>query len=120
MGDYMRALQQRFDNQQQERLDVINKELSSAIEELRSKLERPERKILLCLIDTAEALRDEQALVSFTAGFKLAHGIAEELGPRYSFAKEEEERACRRTQGQGENDSSDATPIQRKAFREVK
>ena len=116
MGDYMRALQQRFDTQHSGMLDALNKELTSAIEELRSKLERPERKLLLRIIDTAEALRDEQALVSFTAGFKLAHGIAEELGPRYSFAKEEEERACRKEQSQSEGDSSGSTPINDKNF----
>jgi len=104
MGDYMRALQQRFDTQRQERLVALNKELSSAVEELRGKLERPERKILLRLIDTAEALRDEQSLVSFTAGFKLAHGIAEELGPRCSFAKEEEQRACAKMENQREEE----------------
>ena len=118
MGDYMRALQQRFDTQRQERLAALSKELSSAVGELRGKLERPERKLLLRIIDTA-ALRDEQSLVSFTAGFKLAHGIAEELGPRYSFAKEEEERACQRAQPQDEIDSSDAMLNQRKTFREV-
>ena len=111
MGDYMRALQQRFDTQRQEKLTALNKELSSAIEELRGKLERPERKLLLRVIDTAAALRDEQALVSFTAGFKLAHGIAEELGPRYSFAKEEEDRACQRANTQDKSDAGDGSQI---------
>ena len=104
MGDYIRALQQRFDTQHPEWLVALNKEL-------RNHLERPERKLLLRVIDTAEALRDEQSLVSFTAGFKLAHGIAEELGPRYSFAKEEEDRACQRANTQDKSDAGDGSQI---------
>lgn len=103
MGDHMRALQQWFDTQRPERLVTLNRELTATIQELRSK-GCPDRKLLLRLIDTAEALRDEQSLVSFTAGFKLAHGIAEELGPPYSFAKEEEQGACAKMETEREED----------------
>ena len=112
MGDYMQALQQRFDTQRQETLTTLSKEFASAVEELRGKLDRPERKLLLRVVDTATALRAEQALVSFTAGFKVAHGIAEELEPRYSFAKEEEEQARRRARDQGVDNAADDMPNQ--------
>jgi hypothetical protein len=41
-------------------------------------------------------LRDDVSLASFVAGFRLAWGIAKELStePPYSFADEEEKRAC--------------------------
>ena len=54
------------------------------------------RRKLLRLLDAQNALLVEAALMSFTAGFKLAWGMAKELEADglYSFEQEEEERIC--------------------------
>ena len=46
------------------------------------------------LVDAEARLRDDVSLESFIAGFRLASGIAHELGtePPYSFRQEEERR----------------------------
>ena len=51
-------------------------------------------------------MRGHATLHSFTCGYRLACGIHRELAeePMYSFAKEEEERACRKAQVNDEND----------------
>ena len=73
MYDYMKALQERFDKKPPERLV---RAVQSAREEVR------------------EGMDDEKAtLMSFTAGFKLAWGIAEELGAPYSYDTDEEQTA---------------------------
>ena len=66
MYDYMKALQKRFDRQEHSELDAQN------------------------------TLLVESKLMSFTAGFKLAWGMAKELEADglYSFEKEEEEHIC--------------------------
>ena len=66
MYDYMKALQKRFDRQEHSELDAQN------------------------------ALLVESKLMSFTAGFKLAWGMAKELEADglYSFEREEEEHIC--------------------------
>ena len=63
MYDYMKALQKRFDRQEHSELDAQN------------------------------ALLTEYTLMSFAAGFKLAAGIAGELGAPYSFEADEEQNA---------------------------
>ena len=67
MYDYMKALQKRFDRQEHSELDAQN------------------------------TLLVESKLMSFTAGFKLAWGMAKELEADglYSFEREEEEHICR-------------------------
>ena len=54
------------------------------------------RKKLLRLLDAQNILLEEATLLSFTAGFKLAWGMAKELEADglYSFEREEEERIC--------------------------
>ena len=54
------------------------------------------RKKLLRLLDAQNILLEEATLMSFTAGFKLAWGMARELETDglYSFEREEEERIC--------------------------
>ena len=54
------------------------------------------RKKLLRLLDAQNMLLEEATLMSFTAGFKLAWGMAKELEADglYSFEREEEERIC--------------------------
>lgn len=55
------------------------------------------RRKMLRLLDAQNALLAESKLMSFTAGFKLAWGMAQELEANrlYSFEREEEEHICR-------------------------
>ena len=93
MYDYMRALQKRFDRQEHSELD---KQVEYAQEELRRDMDATERKKLLRLLDAQNTLLAESTLMCFTAGFKLAWGMAKELEADglYSFEKEEEEHIC--------------------------
>ncbi len=93
MYDYMKALQKRFDRQVHSETDT---EVEYAQEELRRDMDAVERKKLLRLLDAQNALLVEAKLMSFTAGFKLAWGMAKELEADglYSFEKEEEEHIC--------------------------
>ena len=90
MYDYMRALQKRFDRQEHSELD---KQVKYAREGLRDGIDAESRRKLLRLLDAQNALLVEAKLMSFTAGFKLAAGIAGELGAPYSFDVDEEEKA---------------------------
>ncbi len=95
MRDYMRALHLRFKNpsrrsqELKQQADVLHKQLAS-------RLAKPERRILLRLVDLEDALRSQSNLDSFMSGFRLASGIQRELleQPPYSFEAEEEPRAC--------------------------
>jgi len=90
MYDYMKALQERFDEKQPEHLVYA---VQSARERLRDGIDAESRRKLLRLLDAQNALLVEAKLMSFTAGFKLAAGIAGELGTPYSFDADEEEKA---------------------------
>ena len=90
MYDYMKALQKRFDRQEHGELDA---QIDYAQVELRRDMDATERKKLLRLLDAQNTLLVEAKLMSFTAGFKLAAGIAGELGAPYSFDADEEEKA---------------------------
>ena len=90
MYDYMKALQERFDEKQPEHLVYA---VQSAREGLRDGIDAESRRKLLRLLDAQNALLVEAKLMSFTAGFKLAAGIAGELGTPYSFGADEEEKA---------------------------
>ena len=90
MYDYMKALQKRFDRQPHPDLDA---QVEYAQEELRRDMDATGRKKLLRLLDAQNTLLVESKLMSFTAGFKLAAGIAGELGAPYSFDADEEEKA---------------------------
>ena len=91
MYDYMKALQKRFDRQPHPDLDA---QVEYAQEELRRDMDATGRRKLLRLLDAQNTLLVEATLMSFTAGFKLAWGIAGELGAPYSFEREEEEHIC--------------------------
>ena len=93
MYDYMKALQERFDKKPSERLV---RAVQSAREEVREGMDDEKRKKLLRLLDAQNMLLEEATLLSFTAGFKLAWGMAKELEADglYSFEREEEERIC--------------------------
>ena len=94
MYDYMKALQKRFDRQVHSELDA---QVEYAREELQRDMDAVGREKLLRLLDAQNALLAESKLMSFTAGFKLAWGMARELEADglYSFEKEEEEHICR-------------------------
>ena len=92
MYDYMKALQERFDEKQPEQLVYA---VQAAREGLRDGIDAESRRKLLRLLDAQNALLAESKLMSFTAGFKLAWGIAKELEANglYSFDVDEEEKA---------------------------
>ena len=90
MYDYMKALQKHFDRQVHNETDT---EVEYAQEELRRDMDAAGCGKLLRLLDAQNALLVESKLMSFTAGFKLAAGIAGELGAPYSFDADEEEKA---------------------------
>ena len=93
MYDYMKALQKRFDHQSHPELDT---QIEYVREELRRDMDTAGRRKLLRLLDAQNTLLVESKLMSFTAGFKLAWGMAKELEADglYSFELEEEERIC--------------------------
>ena len=93
MYDYMKALQKRFDRQPHPELDA---QVDRVQAELRQDMDAAGRKKLLRLLDAQNALLAESTLMSFTAGFKLAWGMAKELEADglYSFELEEEEHIC--------------------------
>ena len=93
MYDYMKALQKRFERQEHSKLDT---QIERAQEELRRDMDAAGRRKLLHLLDAQNTLLAESTLMSFTAGFKLAWGMAKELEADglYSFEREEEEHIC--------------------------
>ena len=93
MYDYMKALQKRFDRQE---YPELAEQVERAQEELRRDMDAVGRRKMLRLLDAQNALLVESKLMSFTAGFKLAWGIAKELEANglYSFEREEEEHIC--------------------------
>ena len=97
MYDYMKALQKRFDRQPHPELDA---QVDRVQAELRRDMDAAGRKKLLRLLDAQNALLAESTLMSFTAGFKLAWGMAKELEADglYSFELEEEEHIFRLTE----------------------
>ena len=90
MYDYMKALQKRFDRQE---YPELAEQIEYAHEELRRDMDAVGRGKLLRLLDAQNTLLAESKLMSFMAGFKLAAGIAGELGTPYSFNADEEEKA---------------------------
>ena len=106
MYDYMKALQRQFETNPRS-IQELSDEVDSTHRELSFRLAKEDRKLLLRLVDLEDNLRGHATLHSFTCGYRLACGIHRELAeePMYSFAKEEEERACRKAQVNDENDT---------------
>ena len=106
MYDYMKALQRQFETNPRS-IQELADEVERTHKELSSRLAKDDRKLLLRLVDMEDHLRSTATLHSFTCGYRLACGIHRELAeePLYSFAKEEEERACRKAQANDENDT---------------
>ena len=74
----------------------LEEEIENTRQEVRDCLNKLQRRKLMQLVDAQNLLREKTSQASFTAGFKLAWGIARELEADglYSFPKEEEQRAC--------------------------
>ena len=108
MYDYMRALQRQFESNPRS-IQELADEINCAHRELSSRLAKEDRKLLLRLVDMEDNLRGLATLHSFTCGYRLACGIHRELAEEamYSFAKEEEKRACRKAQVHDESDADD-------------
>ena len=95
MYNYMRALHQRFFHEAEQ--DDLRSDIAAAQAKLLSKLDKPDRIILLQLLDDMSRWKNEVSLESFAAGFRLAAGLAKELESDglYSFDDEETERICK-------------------------
>ena len=95
MYEYMKALYLRFFREPD--CNELRQEIHETRQELRARLYREDKRILLRLTDGLSLLRGETALESFAAGFQLAWGMARELEERglYSFDQEESERIHR-------------------------
>ena len=89
MHDYMQALQQRFFRKPQ-CVDLRQTVEDTCGEFLKRMSDEDKRKLLL-IVDSMDAIRDEVSLASFVAGFKLVWGISRELETDglYSFDEEE-------------------------------
>ena len=94
MLNYMRGLQQAF-FREPECLE-LHSEIERLHQELAALLEKGERRKLLRLLDIMHELQDRVAVANFIAGFRLAAGIAAELGTEkpYSFDEAEEEKGA--------------------------
>ena len=109
MSDYMKALQRQFETKPRS-IQELADEVDRTHKELSSRLAKEDRKLLLLrLVDLENNLQSVATLHSFTCGYRLACGIHRELAeePMYSFAKEEEERACRRAQVHNEGNAEE-------------
>ena len=95
MNDYMRALHQRFFREPD--ASELEEDIENTRQEVRDCLDKMQRRRLMHLVDSQNLLREEISLASFTAGFKLASGIAKELEADgiYSFDEEETEQLSR-------------------------
>lgn len=92
MYEYMKALYLRFFREPE--CNKLRQEIYETQQELRARLGREDRRILLRLTDGLSLFREETALESSVAGFQLAWGMVRELEDRglYSFDQEESER----------------------------
>ena len=108
MYDYMKALQRQFETTPRS-IQELSVEVDRTHRELSSRLAKEDRKLLLRLVDLEDHLHSVATLHSFTCGYRLACGIHSEIAaePMYSFAKEEEERACRKALTQDESDTEE-------------
>lgn len=99
MYDYMKALERQLETKPRS-IQNLADEVDRTHRELSSRLAKEDRRLLLKLVDMEDGLRSAATLHRFTCGYRLACGIHRELAeePAYSFAKEEEERACRKAQ----------------------
>lgn len=90
MYDYMRALEDRFNSrpsyEQRQQLEAKRQEVSAL-------LDKEGRKKLLQPADAHTLAKEEMALTSFIAGFRLAWGIAAELSTDSNYSYDQEQAA---------------------------
>ena len=100
MYEYLQALHKRFF--QEPRHDKLRQPIEQIRRELVPTLNPSQRRLLLRLLDSQCALKNEISLDSFVAGFKLAAGIAKELETEglYSYDSEIEERIAQEIHNQ--------------------
>ena len=98
MHDYMQALQQRFFRKH--RCEEPRQTVDITCKELFTRMGEEDKRKLLLIVDSMDAIRDEVSLASFIAGFKLAWGISRELETDglYSYDEEEMTQPWRRSQ----------------------
>ena len=103
MYDYMRALEDRFVPKPNHKR---RQELETKRQEVAALLDKQGKKKLLRLVDAHTMAQEEMALASFIAGFRLAWGIATELGAdgSYSYEQEQEEISRRKNCEEGGKD----------------
>ena len=99
MYDYMRALEDRFVPKPNHRR---RQELEAKRQEVSTLLDKQGKKKLLRLVDAHTIAQEEMELASFTAGFRLAWGIAMELGADGSYSYEQEQEEINRRKNCGE------------------
>ena len=98
MHDYMKALCYRFETPSK-RAEELEREADRTHKQLAKQLGKQQRRLLLRLVDLEAALRDQSCLDSFMSGYRVAHGIYQELladQPPYNFEDEDERLACER------------------------
>ena len=88
MHDYMRALQQRFFRKPQ--CEDLHQTVEETCRELCTRMWEEDKRNLLLIVDSMDAIRDEVSLASFMAGFKLAWGISRELETDGLYSYDEE------------------------------
>ena len=98
MHDYMQALQQRFFRVP--RCENLRMTVEDTCGEFLKRMSDEDKRKLLLIVDSMDAIRDEVSLASFIAGFKLAWGISRELEADglYSYDEEEMTQPWRRSQ----------------------
>ena len=98
MHDYMQALQQRFFRIP--RCDDLRMTVENTCGEFLKRMSDEDKRKLLLIVDSMDAIRDEVSLASFIAGFKLAWGISRELETDglYSYDEEEMTQPWRKSQ----------------------
>lgn len=103
MYNYMKSLYRQFD-QPSQKVEHLEKKVNTAHKQLSGQLDKPERKLLLRLVDLEDTLRYQACLNSFVSGYRLANGIQQELVQQrsYSFGEEEAHRICKQTTGEEE------------------
>ena len=95
MPEYLRALYERFKREVPE-IKGQEEEAAQVYEKLHAQLEKPERRLLLELINLEDCLQENAALYGFIEGCRLAWGIHRELDevPPYSFDRDQAQRAA--------------------------
>ena len=96
MHDYMKALYHRFDTPT-EGIERLEQQTDRIYKKLVKRLGKQQKRLLLQLVDLENALQDQACLNSFMSGYRLAHGIHQELladQPPYNFEDEDERQAC--------------------------